>query len=150
MNRRSQLQFGDDRTEAIASIDSIESGKGWCNVIPCVVDDIPDIKINFSGMWVNRGVTEATFVTSLPRNGDEQPASLGVLHLKGRLGRERIAILLGDAPFALRQDHSQRGLLFDVPVGTSRAQVLDVMCTMTTSLCDYEMTGNWRLDLYVR
>ena len=150
MTTRSQLQFRDDRAEALSAIESIESGRGWCNVIPCVVDDIPDIKINFSGLWVNRGVAEASFVTSLPRNGEEQPATLGVLHLKGRLGRDRIAILLGGAPFTLRQDHSQRGLLFDVPVGTPNALVLDSMCSMTASLCDYEKTGNWRLDLFVR
>ena len=150
MNRRSQIQFGTDRAEAITSIESIDSGRGWCNVVPCVVDDIPDIKVNFTGMWVKHGVTQATLVTSLPRNGEEQPSSLGILHLRGRLGRERIVTLLDGAPFILRQDHSQRGLLFDVPVGTPPAQVLDVMCTMTASLCDFEMTGSWRMDLYVR
>ena len=146
----SHFEFGDDRAQAIRSLESIDSGKGWCNVVPCVDEDIPDIKINFTGIWVKRGVDEASFVTSPPRNGLAQPSSLGVLHLRGRLGRERIATLLGDAPFILRQDHSQRGLLFDVPVGTPASQVLDVMCSMTTSLCDFEMTGNWRMDLYVR
>ena len=146
----SQFEFGDDRTRAVRSIESIESGRGWCNVVPCVVEDIPDIKINFTGIWVKRGVDEASYVTSPPRNGVEQPSSLGILHLRGRLGRDRIAALLGGAPYILRQDHSQRGLLLDVPVGTPASQVLDAMCTMTASLCDFEMTGNWRMDLYVR
>jgi hypothetical protein len=131
-------------------MESIDLGRGWCNVIPCVVEDIPDIKVNFTGMWVKHGATEASFVTSLPRQGQPQPSSLGILHLRGRLGRERIAALLGDAPFTLRQDHSNRGLLFDVPAGTPAVRVLDFMCSATASLCDYEMTGNWRMDLYVR
>lgn len=150
MTTHSQLQFGDDRADAISALESIDAGKGWCNVVPCVVDDVPDIKINFTGMWVKHGVAQATFVTSLPRNGVAQPSSLGFLHLRGRLGRERIATLLGSAPFALRQDHSQRGLLFDVPPGTPAAQTLDVMCTASAFLCDYEMTGRWRMDRYVR
>jgi len=93
----SQFEFGDDRARAIRSIESIDSGRGWCNVVPCVVEDIPDIKINFTGIWVKRGVDEASFVTSPARNGVEQPSSLGVLQLRGRLGRERIATLLGGA-----------------------------------------------------
>lgn len=150
MTTASQFEFGEDRAAAVRAIESIEAGRGWCNVVPCVVEDVPDIKINFTGIWVKRGVDEASFVTSLPRNGEAQPSSLGVLHLRGRLGRERIATLVGGAPFILRQDHSQRGLLFDVPAGTPASQVLDAMCTMTASLCDFELSGNWRMDLYVR
>jgi len=146
----SQLLFGDDHADAIRALESVDAGKGWCNVVPCVVDDVPDIKINFSGLWVKHGTAQASFVTALPRQGEPQPSSLGILHLRGRLGRDRIATLLGSAPFTLRQDHSQRGLLFSVPANAPASQVLDIMCTFTTSLCTYEMTGNWRLDLFLR
>jgi hypothetical protein len=150
MTTCSQLVFSDDRAEAIARVESISAGRGWCNVVPCVEDDVPDIKVNFTGLWVKHGVAEATFVTALPRNDVPQPSSMGFLHLRGRLGKERIAELLGGAPFTLRQDHSQRGLLFDVPPATPAAQVLDVMCSVSATLCDFEKTGSWRQDLYVR
>ncbi len=150
MSLRSQLRFSSDRTEAIEAIESIASGRGWCNVVPDVVDDVPDLKVNFFGLWANQGASMASFITSPPRHGEPQPSSLGVLHSRGRLGIERITSLLGGAPFKVQQDHSQRGLLLEVPAGTPAGRVLDVMCTMTASLCDYEMTGNWRLDLYVR
>jgi hypothetical protein len=150
VSTRSQLQFSDERTEAIRFIESISSGKGWCNVVPGVVDDVADLKVNVFGLWVNKGVAVASFVTSTPRHGEVLPSSLGVLHSRGRLGAERITILLGGAPFTLRQNHSQRGLLFDVPADAPAPKVLDVMCTMTASLCDYAMTGSWRMDLYVR
>lgn len=150
MSTRSQFQFSDDRSEALRAIESIASGRGWCNVVPRVVDDIEDLKINFTGLWVNHGVVKASFVTSPPRHGEVQPSSLGVLHSRHRLGSERITTLLGGAPFTVRQDHTQRGLLLEVPADTPAAQVLDVMCTMTTSLCDFELTGDWRLDLYLR
>jgi hypothetical protein len=147
---KSQLRFSENRVDAIAAIESIGSGRGWCNVVPITVDDVPDLKVNVLGLWLNSGVPVATLVTSAPRNGEPQPSSLGVLHSHRRLGRERIALLLGGAPFVVRQDHNQRGLLVDVPVGTSASLVLERMCSMTDELCDYEKTGDWRLDLYVR
>jgi len=147
---RSELHFSSDRDGPVAAIDSISSGAGWCNVIPDVVDDVPDLQVNFLGLWSNRGVAMASFITLPERHGEPQPSSLGLIHSRGRLGRERVGELLGGAPFRIRQDHSQRGLVLEVPVGTSSRQVLDVMCTLTSSLCDHEMTGSWRIDTYHR
>jgi hypothetical protein len=92
----------------------------------------------------------ASYVTVAPRNGIAQPSSLGLLHSRGRLGKERIRELLAGAPFVVRQDLKERGLLMDVPVGTDVSLVVNTMCTMTESLCEYEMTGDWRLDLFLR
>jgi hypothetical protein len=86
---------------------------------------------------------------SAPRHGVDQPSSLGLLHSRGRLGVERINELLAGAPYVVRQDHSQRGLLLDVPASDSAERVLSVMCTITGALCDYESTGDWRLALYM-
>jgi hypothetical protein len=106
--------------------------------------------MNGFGLWVNSGVCVASFVTELPRHGVEQPSLLGLLHTRHRLGRERIAMMLGNAPFSVRQDHTQRGLLLDVPPRTPADAVLEVMCTLTAQLCDYDLTGSWRLDLFAR
>ncbi len=150
MTMRHQFFFDVDRSEAIAAIESIGSGRGWCNVVPRVENDVPDIRVNFTGLWVSHGTPEATFVTSAPRKGVVPPASLGILHSRGRLGRDRVTIMLAGAPFAIRQDHAQRGLLLDVPVDAPASQVLEVMCSITETLCDYEMSGGWRFDLYER
>jgi len=150
MSVRSELHFSHDRAQALMAIESIAAGRGWCNVIPDVVEDVPDLQVNFLGLWSNRGVVMASFITMSERHGLAQPSSLGVLHSRGRLGRERVATMLGGAPFRIRQDHSQRGLVLEVPVATPASQILDVMCTMTSSLCDYEMSGTWRLDTYHR
>jgi hypothetical protein len=147
---RSELRFSTDRARANSAVESIAAGKGWCNVVALTVDDVPDLKVNVFGLWVNRGATLASFVTAAPRNGEVQPSSLGVLHSRHRLGRERVTALLGGATFTMQQDHNQRGLLLEVPADAAAAQVVDVMCTMTESLCDYELTGSWRMDLYVR
>ena len=150
MTTPSHLFFSDDRAAAIEAIASIASGRGWCNVIPEVVDDVPDLKVNVWGFWSSPGVPVASYVTVAPKRGEGLPSSLGLLHSRGRLGRERITLLLEGAPFTIRQDQRQRGLLLEVPVGAAAAQVLHVMCTLTESLCEFEMTGKWRLDLYRR
>jgi hypothetical protein len=147
---KSELRFSDSRGEAVGAIEIITAGRGWCNVVPVAVDDIPDLKVNPLGLWLNSGVPVASYVTTAPRHGEPQPSSLGLLHSGGHLGRERIAQLLGGAPFVVQQDKKERGLVLGVPVGTAVSLVLDTMCSMTESLCEYEMTGDWRLDLYVR
>lgn len=150
VSTRSQLEFSTERTRAVREIEAIGSGKGWCNVVPEVREDVEELKVSTFGLWMNHGVTVASFVTSPPRHGEAQPSSLGLLHARGRLGRERIASLLEGASFPVRQDHSHRGLLLEVPPETSSELVLDVMCTLTSSLCDYELTGIWRLDRFNR
>lgn len=145
-----QFYFDSSRDVAIDAISSIGSGRGWCNVVPRVASEIPDISVNLTGLWVTRGAPEATFVTFAPKRGIVKPSSLGVLHARGRLGRQRITQMLAGAPFAVRQDHKHRGVLLDVPVDTPAFQVLEVMCSVTEALCDYEMTGGWRFDLYQR
>jgi hypothetical protein len=147
---KSQLSFSDDRSEALRAIDSISGGHGWCNVVPGVTEDVKDLTMNGFGLWVSSGVCVASFVTEMPRRGTDQPSSLGLLHTRHRLGRERIATLIGNAPFNVRQDHTQRGLLLDVPPATTADVVLEVMCTLTAHLCDYDLTGSWRLDLFMR
>jgi hypothetical protein len=147
---KSQIRFSHDRWEGVAAIEKIAAGQGWCNAVPIAVDDVPDLKVNLLGLWLNSGVPVASYVTVAPRNGVAQPSSLGLLHSRGKLGRERVRELLGGAPFVVRQDLKERGLLLEVPVGTEASLVLDTMCTLTETLCEYEMTGDWRLDLFVR
>jgi hypothetical protein len=150
MTKKSRLYFNEDHRDALIALDNVAGGRGWVNVSPRVVDaDLPDIHVNFIG-WTNHGITVATFVTEAPRNGEAQTSSLGVLHSRGRLGKDRIREMLQGAPLAIRQDHSQRGILLTVPPATPSAQVLDVMCRFSSELCEHEMTGGWRLELYER
>ncbi len=150
MTKKTRLYFNEDTRDALMALDAVADGRGWVNVLPRVTnDDLPDIHVNFIG-WTNHGIPVATFLTVAPRNSEAQPSSLGILHSGGRLGKDRITTMLEGAPFAIRQDHSQRGILLVVPPGTPSVQVLDVMCRFSTALCEHEMTGGWRLELYER
>ncbi len=124
MNVRSEIHFDEDRGPASLAIETIGDGKGWCNVVPLVSEDVPDLRVNFLGLWSNRGVVMSSFITVAPRHDQAQASSLGVLHSRGRLGRERIESMILGAPFRIRQDHNQRGLLLDVPAGTSSVSCL--------------------------
>jgi hypothetical protein len=143
------ISFADDRDEAVAALDAVGGGRGWCNVSPNVEEEISDMKVNYFGLRLNKGVTVATFVTAPARRGVAQPSTLGVLHSRSRLGAERIARLLDGAPFTVRQDHNTRGLLLNVPNSAAPELVLGVMCSFTEELCDYSFTRSWNLSQFL-
>jgi len=143
------ITFADDRDAAIAALDAVGAGRGWCNIVPNVEEEVPDMKVNYFGFRLNKGVTIASFVTTPERRGTIQPSTLGVLHSRSRLGTERIQQLLAGAPFTVRQDHNTRGLLLSVPADASSALVLRVMCSFTEALCDYNFTGRWTMSQYL-
>ncbi len=143
------IRFSTDRVEAIAAIGSVASGRGWCNVTPQVEEDADAMKVNYFGLRFNKGVVVASYVTVAPRRGIEQLSSIGLLHSRGRLGRERITSILAGAPFAIKQDHNSRGLLLSVPPNAPASQILNVMCALTEELCDYQFIGSWTLAHFV-
>jgi hypothetical protein len=149
MTQPTVLTFSEDRLAAVAALEGVGDGRGWCNVAPVVEEEVADMKVNYFGLRFNKGVTVASFVTAAPRRGVAQPSTLGVLHSRSRLGTERIATMLNGAPFVTKQDHNSRGLLLEVPVATPSRQVLEVMCSLTEALCDYDFTGRWTLSQYL-
>jgi hypothetical protein len=149
MTQPTILTFSEDRAAAVAAIDGVGEGRGWCNVAPVVEEEVADMKVNYFGLRFNKGVTVASFVTAAPRRGVAQPSTLGVLHSRSRLGKDRIAAMLNGAPFVTKQDHNSRGLLLEVPVETSSRQVVEVMCSLTEALCDYDFTGRWTLSQFL-
>ena len=150
MATRSTLEFSSNRDDALDALRSIADGRGWCNVTPIVLDDdIGEHRVNALGLWITKGVPVATYLTAPARKGVDQPSTLGLMHSRGRLGSENIAQLIGDAPFPTKQDHRQRGLLLEVPYATPVELVLDVMCTLTEAVNDYEFTGTWQLARFL-
>lgn len=151
MTSRRQLEFAGDRAGAVEAIASIADGKGWCNLTPEIDStEVEVLSVSVFSLRTKRGSPVATLVTSPPRKGIARAGTLGVLHTRGRLGSDRINTLLNGAPFLLRQDHTQRGLLLEVPGDADPSTVLAIMTSLLTGLCEYRMTGNWRLDVFER
>jgi hypothetical protein len=145
------LEFSDDAAPAVEAIGHIADGRGWCNLTPEVdASDVDVLTPSVFSLRTKRGAPIASLVTSPPRKGERRPATLGILHTRGRLGKERIDALLGGAGFSIRQDHNQRGLLLEVPPDTPPSRVLEVMRSLLDKLCDYDRTGTWRLDVFER
>jgi hypothetical protein len=148
---RRQLEFADERDDAIDAIAAIASGRGWCNLTPEIDStDVEVLSVSVFSLRTKRGSPVATLVTSPPRKGVARPGTLGVLHTRGRLGAARIKSLLGGTNFPIRQDHTQRGLLLEVPADADAGMVLATMMSLLSALCDYRMTGKWRLDIFER
>ncbi len=151
MTTRHAVEFTDDTRAALGAIDDVAEGRGWCNLTPEVhADDVEVLSPSVFALRTRQGAPVATLVTSPPRRGVPQPGTLGVLHTRGRLGKEFIAQLLEGVPLPLRQDHQQRGLLLEVPAALPSATLLSTMCHVLERLCDYERTGRWRLEVYER
>jgi hypothetical protein len=142
------LTFGEDRSRALDAVAQVLAGRGWVNVVPEVVEDAGDLRVNVWGLWRYEGVAVATLTSSPTRRGVAQPLTLGVLHTRGRLGRDRLVELFGGTGLRVTQDHPQRGLLLEVPAGTETAPLLEVMCATTRALLDYTWAGRWRLDRF--
>jgi hypothetical protein len=143
------LRFSNDRSDAEAAIASVGEGRGWCNVTPLVEEEIPDMKVNYFGLWLNKGVAVASYVTAPPRKGVPQSSTLGVLHSRSRLGAERVTLMLQGAPYTIKQDHNTRGLLLNVPRTSPPTEILNVMCSLTEALCDYEFIGSWDIATFL-
>ena len=151
MTSHRQLEFEDEQATAAEAIAGIASGKGWCNLTPEIDStDVEVLSVSVFSLRTKRGSPVATLVTSPPRRGAPRPGTLGVLHTRGRLGAARIQSLLEGAPFPIRQDHTQRGLLLEVPPDAAPAVVLAAMTNLLVGLCDYRRTGKWRLDVFER
>jgi hypothetical protein len=151
MTTKHQLEFADETEGAIDALTSIAEGRGWCNLTPEVsADDVGVLTPSVFSLRTKQGAPVASFVTSPPKRGEPRPSSLGVLHTRGRLGAARIADLLAGASFAVRQDHTQRGLLLEVPADTAPPAILEAMRRLLTGLSDFEPTGRWRMDVFER
>ena len=69
------ITFSHDRGAAVAALDAVAAGRGWCNVSPDVEEEIPDMKVNYFGLRLNKGVTMASFVTAPARHGTVPPST---------------------------------------------------------------------------
>jgi hypothetical protein len=148
---RKTLEFTDDESSAVEALGGLGDGRGWCNLTPQIdADEVEVLSPSVFSLRTKRGAPVASFVTSPPRRGERRPSTLGVLHTRGKLGKELVAQLLRGAPFTIRQDHQTRGLLFEVPPDTASTTVLQTMCRLLEALCDYDRTGQWRLEVFER
>jgi hypothetical protein len=55
-----EITFSSERTSAIRAVDAVGEGRGWCNVSPNVEEDVADMKVNYFGLRLNKGVTVAS------------------------------------------------------------------------------------------
>jgi len=80
------ITFSDDRRPHSRPSARLATDEGGVNVSPNVEEEVPDMKVNYFGLRVNKGVTVATFVTTASLTGASRSLPpLGALHSRSRL-----------------------------------------------------------------
>ncbi len=129
-------------------------GKGWLNLQPWVddADRPPDSPLG--RMFSARGpaIPLATWVPQHRRGRREIPATLGIAHMTGRFAVRRLAEHGVEVPAAwvIRQDHTRRGLVFELPSGVGAAAVLAFLMAASTVLSGVQADGRWVADVVVQ
>ncbi len=129
------LQFRSDRidtaTDVLAAVDDMRSNgnaRAWVTLSPYVDPaDMPVTSV-LRKLFSARG-TKVPEVTFVPANGDE-PAQIGVLHAAGPRAVVRLVEAGVELPdgWAAVQDHTRRGLLFNVAPQATSAEIIAFGC----------------------
>ncbi len=148
MDPVASLTFQDDRSLALEQLTLVEGTRGWINLSPLVVEEVEALRVNVWSLRSYRGVPVATWMPAAASGRKPRGATLGVLHTRGRLSPDRLATLIGENAMLVRQNDAQRGLLLEPAGVIAPAALLDLMCRVTASLCDFTATGRWRLERF--
>jgi hypothetical protein len=149
---RQMIEFTPDDIDAVVQgvAGMIERGVGWMNIEPIVgevaMDEIrrraaPAIVRVFSG----RG-GKIPFGTFVP--GDHRKDKLGQVgleHSAGPRGLQQLrdAGIVLPAGWRMRQDHSKRGIVCDVPREESPDVIVRWILDASLQLCEIDLTGWW-------
>jgi hypothetical protein len=149
---RQMIEFTPDDIDAVVQgvAGMIERGAGWMNIEPIVgevaMDEIrrraaPAIVRVFSG----RGgkIPFGTFVPGDHRN--DKLGQVGLEHSAGPRGLQQLrdAGIVLPAGWRMRQDHSKRGIVCDVPREESPEVIVRWILDASLQLCESDLTGWW-------
>jgi hypothetical protein len=119
----------------------------WINVEPDL-DDVDPRAVRRPGIFSSRGraVPLSTFVAG----GGQRPHQIGVEHGWGRNAAERLRDAGVAVPDGTRvvSDHPRRGLVLDVPVGTSAAALAALLVATVAQLTVVPLGDRWVAQVY--
>ena len=154
--RVERREFRPDDTRAVVSdLESIVADRrGWCNLLPGVVDDDDDIRPTvqtpLAAMFGTR-TTGVTMGTITAPSGRRDTLSVGLMHPRGRHAVAQLAEL--GLPlrsgWRVTQDHARRGLVVAVPGTEDVGTVLDWVLCAGTALSTVALTGSWQAEVHL-
>jgi hypothetical protein len=134
-----------------------DSGDGWINLLPGVVEESDDAEASSGGVFSilfgskTSPVTMGTLMPPKRARAQFDGVTVGLMHPMGGKVVRQLAELGVELPagWVVRQDHPRRGLVVRAPVGTSTNDVVGWSVRVGGALCRQEMTGQWRAVVYL-
>lgn len=151
------LFTSEDTAEVLSCMDGLAArgdGRGWLNLQPWVEDEDRPPTSPLGRMFSSLGpaVPLATWVPRHRRGRRVVPGTLGISHAAGRFAVRRLADRGVDVPgaWAVRQDHTRRGLVFELPDAAAPGDVLTFLLAAIEALSGVETDGRWVADVAVQ
>ena len=157
VDHTSVLFTGDDVAEVLSCMDDLAArgdGRGWLNLQPWVEDEDRPPTSPLGRMFSSLGpaVPLATWVPAHRRGRSAVAGTVGISHATGRFAVRRLAERGVEVPpaWAVRQDHTRRGLVFELPAGAGAGDVLTFLLAALEVLSGVEIDGRWMADVAVQ
>lgn len=131
---------------------------GWINLLPGVEADDPDAgdephRPSPVSALFGPAQSPVTMVTWVPASGGGRArdvVKVGIMHPRGRHAATRLAELGLAVPagWQVRQDHSRRGLIVEVPADVPHGEVLEWALRAGELLAAARLSGSWQARVY--
>ena len=129
-------------------------GRGWLNLQPWVEDQDRPPTSPLGRMFSSLGpaIPLATWVPQHRRGRSAVLGTIGISHATGRFAVRRLAERGVEVPpaWAVRQDHTRRGLVFELPDGAGVADILRFLLAAMEVLSGVETDGRWVADVAIQ
>ena len=147
----------DDTAEVLSCMEDLAArgdGRGWLNLQPWVEDEDRPPTSPLGRMFSSLGpvVPLATWVPRHRRGRSVVAGTVGISHATGRFAVRRLADggVHVPAGWAVRQDHTRRGLVFELPDATAAGDILTFLLAAIEVLSGVETDGRWVADIAVQ
>lgn len=157
VDHTSVLFTGDDTSEVLSCMEDLAArsdGKGWLNLQPWVDQEDQPPPSPLGRMFSARDpeVPLATWVPRHRRGRSDVAATIGISHPTGRFGVRRLADGGVQLPqgWVVRQDHTRRGIVFELPDGARAVDVLTFLMAAIEVLSGVHVDDRWIADVAVQ
>ena len=157
VDHTSVLFTTDDTAEVLSCMEDLAvrgDGRGWLNLQPWVPDeDLPPTSpLGRMFSSVGPAIPLATWVPQHRRGRSTVLGTIGISHATGRFAVRRLAERGVDVPpaWAVRQDHTRRGLVFELPDGAGITDILRFLLAAMEVLSGAATDGRWVADMAVQ
>ncbi|MDE0653335.1 MAG: hypothetical protein OXI26_06760 [bacterium] len=151
------LFTAEDTAEVLSCMEDLAArgdGRGWLNLQPWVEDEDRPPTSPLGRMFSSLGpvVPLATWVPQHRRGRSVVRGTVGISHATGRFAVRRLADGGLEVPpaWAVRQDHTRRGLVFELPDAVGAGEILAFLLAALEVLSGVETDGRWVADIAVQ